>query len=293
LCVFEQNADWNFTVLKKAGRSVDYVSAHLYSAGWGPFDQDNYLQSLYIPLYIEKLHKLTLSAMQVADNDICDRIKVAWDEWNMFGWLVDGVDDDKRYTLQNAIMTASVLNMFVRNSDTVGMANYSTFVNISGAMSVKRDSVVLRPQYHAFDLLRNHTGSLLYSSDVFCDSFTMPAVKGPWQGHLGPPLTSTVEIPYIDCTATGNPNGELCLSLVNRHPEQDIAVDIDVYGGIVSNTGHVSYEIFHQELSAANTEEDPDSVSICKTDSVRVSDGKVSISLKKHSINLVKLQIRK
>ena len=124
-CGYE-NSDWN-TVVVKTNYLIDYVSAHHYSVGWGIFDKENYLQCMYISEYMQKLTDVTVAAIRTATNDNKNRIKVAWDEWNMYGWKIDGINDDLNYTLQNAIVTASVLNMFIRNCNTVGMANYSTF----------------------------------------------------------------------------------------------------------------------------------------------------------------------
>ena len=36
-CGFEQDADWNYTVMKSVGQLADYISAHHYAVGWGPF----------------------------------------------------------------------------------------------------------------------------------------------------------------------------------------------------------------------------------------------------------------
>ena len=59
----------------------------------------------------------------------------------MFGWNFSTVNQDETYNLHDAIITALILNWLVGNCDTVKMAMYSTFVNITGALHVTKEAV--------------------------------------------------------------------------------------------------------------------------------------------------------
>ena len=74
---------------------------------------------LYIPYQIDERYKLTLASIITGQNGVKDNIKVAWDEWNMFGWNFSTVNQDETYNLHDAIITALILNWLVRNCDTV------------------------------------------------------------------------------------------------------------------------------------------------------------------------------
>lgn len=116
ICGLQDDCDWNMEAVKKLFGLADYISAHHYAVGWGPFERDNYLQNLYIPQYMKKLNEMVKASIIVALNDTNDRIKVAWDEWNLFGWLVDGVNDDTSYDLHDAVITALILNIFMKKA---------------------------------------------------------------------------------------------------------------------------------------------------------------------------------
>ena len=62
-------------------------------------------------------------------------------------------NEDSTYNLHDAIITALILNMILRNCDTIKMAMYSTFVNITGALRVTKEGCLKRTQYHVFDML--------------------------------------------------------------------------------------------------------------------------------------------
>ncbi len=300
---YEKNSDWNTVILKKLNYLIDYVSAHHYSCGWGIFDKNNYLECMYIPEHMQRLTDITVAAIMTATNDNCrSRIKVAWDEWNMYGWKIDGVTDDRNYDLQNAIVTASIINMFIRNCNTVGMANYSAFININGAVRVEGDELVLRPQYHVFDLLSNNTGEIFYNSDVMCDNFTVVQPIDPKSLRQRPRLKldnidnnqdSLATVPYIDAAVTGDHDGRVFISLVNKHPDEDIDVKIDFYGEIISNTGNTAFEIYHEDVNAANTVSDPQAVVIREIPAPNIADQCCIFKAKKHSINLIRLNIKK
>ncbi len=299
-CGYEQKSDWNYTVTKKLWQFVDYISAHHYSVkDWGPFD-DDYLQTMCVPEYMEKLNKLTVAAVLTGMNNDTKDIKVAWDEWNMFGWLFDGVDDDESYTLRNAIVTAGVLNMFINNSDTIGMANYSTFVNINGAVSVKADGIVERPQYHVFDLFGNNTGDTLYQATVTGETFSVKMPQSPRLGrevlniNLVNPESEDKglsKINYLSAAVTGDDDGYLYVSIINRHPEKDLDAEIHFEKTDLSLKGEAAYTIYNDDVEASNTEKNPENVTIKATANPVVNGNVCSFNARKHSINLLKFKM--
>lgn len=299
-CGCEQDADWNYTIMKRLSHIVDYLSAHHYSLGWGPFTQDNYLQNMLIPNYMERQNKLALASAFAASNGNGKQMKIAWDEWNMFGWRCDNVEEDSAYTLQNAIVTASVLNMFIRNCNTIGLANYSTFVNISGALSVKEDTVLTRSQYSSFELISNNTGDTLYNTDVYCDNFSAeepfnPIMALPKHGinlyNKEPSQNRIVTLPYIDAVATMDSKKNCFLSLVNRDPENDIEVEVYLHGGKAAAVGNEMYTIYNESIKAANTVEHPNTVAISSVPTVNIVGDLFTVNLKKHSVNLLKIML--
>ena len=285
--------------MKAIGSMVDYISAHHYSVDWGPFERNNYLQHLYVPEYIDRLNRLTVAAIQTGVNDAARHCKVAWDEWNLFGWVVDGVNDDASYTLGNAIITALILNLFIRNSDTIGMANYSTFVNINGAVSAHGDRLVRRAQFAAFDLLSNNLGDEVLDVRLDAPEIEVPVARAEKLGR--PPLGNNLDnpaaapetstrVPLLDCTATRGRDGAIYLSLINKSPDADLDTVIRLPGLALGDRTVVMKQIYHDSLDAANTLDAPDTVAIRDAEAPGVCGDELRLRVKKHSINMIVLR---
>lgn len=294
VCGLQEDCDWNVAAMKKLYGMSDYISAHHYSVEWGPFERDNYLENLYVPQYMEKVNNMVKASIIVGQNDYENRIMVAWDEWNLFGWLVEGVNDDKSYDLHDAIVTALVLNFFIKNCDSVGMANYSTFVNLNGALNVKENGVVLRPQYYVFELLANNTGSKLADTFVRCGSYD---VKVPKNGRRrpAPRMDSlirkgkkeyTEEIPFLDVATTVDEEGNVYMSLINKHLEEDMEVDLEFFGDDAPAGEAKVYTIYADDIRAWN--EEGKDAAVCTKEGESISAGRnMKFVAKKHSINLI------
>lgn len=297
-CGYELNSDWNYTVVQKTKRLISAISAHHYSAGWGIFNPDDYNQCLYIPDYLDKLTHLMHADIIAGANDSLTDIKVVWDEWNIKGWEMEKVNDDRSYTMQDAVLTAAVLHTFFRNSNIVSMANYSPFINISGALSVHEEGIVRRPQYMAFQLLSAHAGNRLLGTQTECEMHELEEMID-WTGRKPEPrfnLTEKeerrkVKTPFVDCIASVNGTGKLVISIINKHFDKGFWVKVQEFGSIVDwNTLKVK-SICHDDIQACNTLENMDRVSI-KEESDMVDSEQKAVFVRPHSVNLYEFKLR-
>lgn len=291
-CGMEQDAEWNHTVVKKLSPYIDLISAHYYGLGWEDFGDvsQQYEQTLYIPYQIDERHKLTLASIITGQNGVKDNIKVAWDEWNMFGWNFSTVNQDETYNLHDAIITALILNWLVRNCDTVKMAMYSTFVNITGALHVTKEGCLKRTPFYVFDLLSNHTGSQLVRTDVDCDNSVIVhdirrlpfGINIDKKNHVVTDAVIDKEIPAIDAVATTD--GKMVyLSIINQSLDEDCQLTLDVPG--VSGKAARMLELYSDSILDANTQKKPDLV-VPASFSI---DAGQPIRVKKHSVNVIVL----
>lgn len=297
VCGLQDSCDWNVEALKPLYSMADYISAHVYAVGWGAFKRNDYLDNLYVPMFMEKQNNMAKASIIVAQNDDENRIKVAWDEWNLFGWVVDGVNDDRSYDLQNAIITALILNFFIKNADSIGMANYSTFVNINGALSVKEEGVNCRAQYSVFELLANNTGDRLVDSRVKCGAYdhivprneSRRKAPGTDALLLNKETENRADIPFVDAATTVDGEGNIYLSLINKHLEKDMEVTLEFLGD-EAPAGEASVQtIWAEDIRACNEMGKEPQVHI--QDMGSVPAGKtMTMTLKKHSINLIKMK---
>lgn len=301
----ETEYDWDMEIVRKlAGtygtdgttkgyRYIDALSAHHYSMYWdNAFTGADYQQKMGISGYLDEKTRLLRASIEVAANDVHSPVKIAWDEWNLFGWEFDGVDDDRTYTLENAVVTASIMNSFIRNSEYVYMANYSTFVNINGAVSTKKDGLVRRAQYPVFELYGNKTGREQVAVEVAGDTFEVliPHDYRALQKQR-PERTSDIrtQLPYIDCVTTKDAEKhKLYLHIVNKHPQNSCEAEIKIMEAETGGNA-VHYEIYNPNLAAANTENETN-VSI-REHKADIESGTLKLTLKEHSVNLVEIDM--
>ena len=296
-CGNEINQEWNAEVIRQLNGLINYISIHHYSIAWGyPYEfSHDYLRLMTVSQLVEEETRVTRATIESTTGDCESPIKIAWDEWNLNGWFFDGVDDDSTYDLTNAIVMSSFFNMMIRNSSIIGMANYSPFVNLSGAIKVTPDGVKIRPMFHVFDLYSNHTGA--YLVDAYTDSETfqydLPYDLRLQKRHYfttNPPESASRNIPYLDVACTKSEDGKtLFVSIVNKHPEKEYPVELllDSYCAKSMKL----YRIYSEEVTDYNSAEEPDKVSIMEQP-LQATNGKLpSIALPKHSINVIELAL--
>lgn len=297
-CGYDLGSDWNYETARVLKPLIRHLAIHHYSIGYGVFTEENYRQCMYIPDYITKLTNAARASIVAGTNDALSEIKIAWDEWNTHAWNLEKKDDDKNYTLRNAVLTAGILHSFIRSSNIVEIAGYSPFVNVCGAVSVKPDRVLKRPQYYVFEMLSRVFAecSRYVETWMSCDTCSLPEVID-YSNRLpeakfalnAKSVVRLVETGYLDCVAAMNQVGSrLVLSLLNKSEERDYTVDVSVFGKNTVWKNAVGYELYHSDFDAANTVENPENViarEVCPVS----EDGKVSV--KRHSLTVVMVDL--
>lgn len=297
-CGYDLGSDWNYETARVLKPLIRHLAIHHYSIGYGIFTDEDYEQCMYIPDYITKLTNAARASVVAGTNDALSGIKIAWDEWNTHAWDLEKEDGDQNYTLRNALLTAGILHSFIRSSDIVEIAGYSPFVNVCGAVSVKKDGVLKRPQYYVFELLSRvfaECGEYV-ETRLECDTHSLPEVidysNRPAEAKFALNAKTSVryvETGYLDCVASMNQEkSRLAISMINKSVDRDYTVDVSLYGSSAAWKKAAGYELYHPDFDAANTEESPGNVVIREVSPVS-EDGK--IFLKRHSLTVVMMDL--
>ncbi len=174
--------NWTIPLLETAGRYLDYVSIHGYwdSSQAGP--PAPYLDCMMRTGAPEADIQRTINMLD--RTGYRGRVKIAFDEWNLRGWRHPGIgdpkhldiparaenDNNKTYTMADAVFAACFLNTCLRHCDDVKIACFSPIVNARGALYVYPDGIVKRTTFHVFkmysDLLERNYVPLEFSSDL-------------------------------------------------------------------------------------------------------------------------------
>lgn len=263
----DNNLDWDRTVLKIAGRNIDYLAIHHY---YGPKEMagdENNLRAR--PLHYERFYRDVQELIQelVPGRDI----KLAINEWNTTLPL------PAQHSMQSALYGARLMNVFERTGGLVQMSAVSDLVNgwSGGILQASRHGVFVTPTYLVNMLYASHLGRERLSSTL-----------------RGPTFDSSREgkgIPTLDAVASRSGDGRLIVvKIVNTDPSNSIPVQISLTDVQVEKQGRI--EILNgAELKAPNDFAHPNAVRITSTP---INAGQsFDVMLPEHSVSVISLDV--
>ncbi|PSN64741.1 alpha-L-arabinofuranosidase protein-like protein [Corynespora cassiicola Philippines] len=231
LCGREGPTSWDYTVLKHCLRArgndpvgqpriqlIDMHSIHLYTAS-----EDHY-ENVYAPLTAERAIEVAGSLIDLAYYEhkipaVQKRPKICFDEWNVWwskrapGWL----GAEEMYTLSDALAVAVWLNVFVRKSNDVDMANIAQSVNVISPLMTTKTGIIKQTSWYPYELFCRYMSGALIAVHVACDYY-----EGPTKSEF---TRITKETPWLDVSATWDKE-HVNLAVVNMHRERDMDADI-------------------------------------------------------------------
>ena len=251
----DKGRQWNEIMLKQAGESMDMLSFHLYQPDQSSWQESYDMDELHhvvcaAPLAAEKMIKRMAEQINEAQPD--KKIGIAFDEWNL--WLPPGDEAESmhqvKYCLRDALYTASMLNVFVRQCQPLQMANLAQLVNVLPLIVTNDTQAFATPPYHVFKMhlemqkfaLKAHVAGKYFDS---VQMGNIPALK---------------DVPYLDAAVTCDEEGKkLVICMVNRHPEERAFVNINLegFGKMKLSGGQV---LRGEDLLAVNSFEEPEKV---------------------------------
>ena len=143
LCGQDGLSSWDSTVLSQCIKYIDMHSIHMYTAS------SDHIQNALSPLAAERAIESTAAMIDVAriENKISPDVPqttVCFDEWNVWDPVSAPGEEggEESYTLSDALGVAVWLNVFVRQSRWVGMANIAQTVNVLSPLMTTKDRIM-------------------------------------------------------------------------------------------------------------------------------------------------------
>jgi alpha-N-arabinofuranosidase len=291
---YRPNADpdhWNMTVLEELKDVVDYIALHIYVGN----PDNNYYRFISTPLVCEErtniVRGMINKVMQNADRGGRDPLYIAWDEYNVWYRARSGGDMqgtralEEHYNLEDALVIAGFLNVFIRNSDIVKMANMAQLVNVIAPIFTNEQGLFLQTIYYPLQLFaENAYGTSL---DVFVDCETYDTDE--FVVGLAERGTRHENVPYLDVSATFK-DGQVVLAVVNRNKDKAITTDI------ICQTGEFTgdYEVFEVNGPDIKSENDFGKVNVktVKKDNIKGKGTTMTYTFPAHSLTMIKGKIK-
>lgn len=222
----ETYTDWERIVLEASYEFIDYIALHQYYGGQERGIGEFLSQSLEMEEYIDTV------------TGICDMIKnkkglrkkidISFDEWGVWeipgdevaesvnkrDWEIAPTFSEQFYTMEDALLFASMLMAMVKRADRVKLACQSLLTNISAAIMTEANGEVwLQTIYYPFAYMAKYgRGTVLMAADE------MPVYL----------VQKGYQVPYLDYVAIYNDEvREIVIFTVNRKGESaELSVDL-------------------------------------------------------------------
>ncbi|EGV65589.1 alpha-L-arabinofuranosidase [Yamadazyma tenuis] len=285
--------NWDHYVLDKLINWVDFHSIHMYTAN------DDFLKNVTAPVAAEAAIQVTKGLIDLATtsnprvfngltalNGEKKKVKICFDEWNVWDpERADGVEGaEERYTLSDAIAVASWLNIFVRQSESLGMCNIAQVVNVIAPIMTNESTMFLQTTYHPFRLFSNymrgnalnlHVETTMYEGEAGNNSGQNTWIKGNYG------------VPLLDASAVQN-GDKTYIAVVNRCDKENAHTKI-------SFTSKVSkvhkWLLYDDDVFAYNSFEEPEKISVKESDVEFSQDinNAIPFTFAKHSFTLLEI----
>ena len=259
IAVGDNNMNWNRTVLRLAGRNIDYLAIHHY---YGLREmQGDRMNLMAHPLHYEKFYREVERSIR----------ELAINEWNT------SLPVPRQHSMESALYAARLMNVFERSGDLVSMSAASDMVNgwSGGLIQASRHDVFVTPTYLAVKLYNDHLGTARLAATV-----NSPTFNAPLEGN---------GIPYIDVVATRSRDGRsIFIHAVNTSSENRIAARIAITGVQIAAQAAVK-TLNSAMLETANTFRTPNAVYV--EERPLTVGPNFRLDLPAHSVSVITLHI--
>jgi len=288
--------DWNQGVLQEAGEEIDYYSIHYYkpeNVKGHAAEEVNRATLVLGEEFAKKLDRL----QQQMDRFAGRRYPIALDEWSVTHKndpnprpLPDGVSTPAQLglqvgglTLRDALAEATMFNLMHRQPEDFALGSRTLlYAYLRGMIAIRRDRAIATPPALLMEL---------YSTRDICQSLATEVESGSFDSQAMNPGFAKVEgAGYLDVSARLRPDGKTVdLFVVNRNLEEPMTATVQFGGGSLGTEVQAAV-LSHADLMAWNTFEEPDHVSIERSQ-VTAKQGSLSYRFPAHSVVVLTLSL--
>ena len=271
--------EWDRVALEIAWEHMDYHSMHYYTANHTG-DTTSYLASaVAFERFVDTLAG-TLRYVKAQRRSKHD-VYLSWDEWQVWpsqgptqgNWTEAPHLAENIYGLEDALVVAQWLNVFLRKSDVIKIACVAQIVNVISWLLTRRDGLLKQPSFYPFKLMSNLArGEAL---DVLVNA----------------PLIETEQfdaVPALDVSASYAADTEAgAIFVVNRSQTDTILTDIAWQDKNDVKIDTV-WQLAGNDPKATNSWEAPDQVIAREIAAPAMANGRARINLPPLSFTVLK-----
>ncbi|KAF1809099.1 family 51 glycoside hydrolase [Eremomyces bilateralis CBS 781.70] len=284
LCGETGHSTWDAYVLKECIRwdlhglggdmtasLIDMHSIHIYTAS------KEHVKNAIAPRSAERAIEITASLIDLAriENKVPSSVPrqgICFDEWNVWDPARAPGEEgaEEKYTLSDALAVSVWLNVFIRQSKYISMANIAQSVNVISPLMTTKTGILKQTTWWPLLLFCKYMRGSTVAVHVRCEEYDGPT-EPLW-------IRGTVDTPWLDVSAAIDDQGVLSMAVVNVHETKSFSVDLKGIKGPVD-----VYTVTGSDVACVNTAEES-AVGISETK----WDGNGRFEFPKHSLTMLR-----
>jgi alpha-N-arabinofuranosidase len=277
--------EWDRVALEICWDQVNYHSIHYYANNHAN-DTTSYLAlSADFEDFVDTLSGVLryVKAKNRSKHDVF----LSWDEWNVWykatltrdvkgGWTEAPHLIEEIYNLEDALVVAQWLNVFLRKSDVLKVACIAQIVNVIAPILTTRDAMLKQSIFYPLMLF-----SRLASGNALDVLVKAPMHETKQFGNM----------PLLDVSASHNEEtGEQAVFIVNRSQTDNVTVDLNWQDMKPKSIKSVQ-QVAGTDPKAANTYENPNQIIAVGVAAPQIKDGIATITLPPLSFTAIEVTL--
>ena len=265
--------EWDRVALEMCWENVNYHSMHYY-AGNSEDDTPSYLAiSAALEEYVDTLAGVLryVKAKKRAKNDVY----LSWDEWNVWykargpehtrgSWTEAPYLIEEVYNLEDALVVAQWLNVFLRKADVLKIACIAQIVNVIAPILTKPDALLKQSIYYPL---------LLFSQMASGNALNLLVESPRYE------TKQFGDMPLLDVSAAHDAtSGSITIFIVNRSLTERMPVDIhwqDVSPKRITS----AHQLAGDDPKAFNSWDDPNKLATQAIYAPKIIDGTAQLNV--------------
>jgi alpha-N-arabinofuranosidase len=262
--------EWDRVVLESCWEQVDFLSLHYY-VGNRDNDTASYLASA--AQFEDQLDTLSGTLRYVKGRRRSKHnVYLSWDEWNVWykdhtgrgNWTVAPHLIEEVYNMEDALVVAQWLSVFLRKCDVLKIACLAQIVNVIAPILTTSDTLLRQTIFYPFMFFSRYACGM--SLDVLAQS-----------PHYSTALYG--DMPLLDASASYDPaTGKSALFLVNRSQMETLNTEI-IWQTEAPRQINAIYQIAGDDPKAANTFAKPDAIRPQQSNGVPIEGHRAALTL--------------
>ena len=262
--------EWDRVALETTWEDVNYLSLHYYADNKADDTASFLAMSSQFESQLDTL-AATLRYVKAQRRSKHD-VYLSWDEWNVWYRANSGDGNweeaphilEEVYNLEDALVVAQWLSVFLRKADVLKIACIAQIVNVIAPIMTSKDGMFKQSIFYPLELFSRHAAGVSLDALV-----QVPSHETKRFG----------EMPLLDvCASFDEANSSGAAFLVNRSLTETLEVQIN-WHGTSAKTVTGAWQVTGTDPKAANSFENPNMVVSHALSGIGINDARVSISL--------------